>query len=108
MSNKNTFSYKDYLALVLIYTANASDGINQKEYEAIISKVGDEHYQNAIDFFDKSSEVEIIETIDELSDEYARDRMEEVCADVKDIISADDIDTEIEEQILRMLRKLIV
>lgn len=101
------FSYDEYLALVLIYTANASDGISLEEYNFISEKVKGSHYNTAMEFFDGHSEVEVIERINELTKIYASDSKEKVFKDVQQMIHVDEDDKVVEEQILRFLKKLI-
>lgn len=103
-----TFSYEDYLALILIYTANASDGVSQEEYDYIVNKVGGDHFDKAFAYFETANEVEVIEKIDELSNDYdARENREKIFSDVQNMISVDSNDKNIEEQILRMLKHII-
>jgi len=100
-------AYQDYLALILIYTANASDGISEEEQHYISEKVGPERYNATKALFDEKSEVEIIELIDELSDAYARENKEQVFEDIRNLIEVDELEKEVEENIFRMLKKLI-
>lgn len=101
------FSYDDYIALVLIYTANVSDGISDEEHDFIIHKVGDEHYNKAFTYFEAASEIDVIETIDNLSDKYARENKDKVLGDIKDLIFADGVQDNAEKQVFRMLNKII-
>lgn len=101
------FSYEDYIALVLIYTANVSEGISDVEHDYIVNKVGDEHYEKAFAYFETASEIDVIEMIDNLSDKYAREDKEKVLKDVKELIFADGIEDNAEQQVFRMLNKII-
>lgn len=101
------FSYEDYIALVLIYTANVSEGISEEEHDFIVNKVGDEHYDKAFAFFETASEIDVIEMIDNLSDKYAREDKDKVLSDIKGLIFADGIQDNAEEQVFRMLNKII-
>ena len=101
------FSYHEFLALILVYTANASDGISMEEQEFILAKVGEEEYEKCIDFFDQASEVEIIEMINDLSDKFAKNNHNAVFSDLQELIQVDDVDSEVEEQIFRMLKKIL-
>lgn len=103
----NSFTYREYLALILFYTANASDGISLEENDFVEQKVGKETAEKVRQYFDETSEVEIIETIDELSDQFARGGKEKVIADMQELINVDEVDQEVEEHIIRMLKKLI-
>ncbi len=99
--------YLDYLALILIYTANTSDGISEIEFEHISGKVGKHHLAKAKQFFDEHSEVEVIEYIDEFSNRFARDNRDKVIQDINDIIAVDHIEPAAQDNVLRLLKKLI-
>ena len=101
------FTYDEFLALILIYTANASDGVSLEELDFIEKKVGKSCCEKSFELFDRSSEVEIIETINDLSKQFAKNRKEEVLSDIQELINVDQIDQEVEEHIMRMLRKLL-
>lgn len=105
--NLSEFTYKEYLALILIYTANASDGISAEEKEFIERKVGEDLTVKILDFFDMSSEVEIIEGIEQLSNNFAKNRKEQVLKDIQELIGVDNIEQAAEEHIYRILKKLI-
>lgn len=99
--------YLDYLALILIYTANTSDGISDVELAHISGKVGPSHLKKAKQFFDQHSEVEVIEYIDEYSNQFARDNRDKVIDDIIEIIEADRIDAAAQGNILRILKKIL-
>ncbi len=98
--------YQDYLALALIYVANTSEGLSKEETNYIFSQVGQSHYDKALSYFKSHSEFEVINTIQELSKQFSKER-EEVLQDMKQLIQADTIDQQLEQTIFTRLSRLI-
>ncbi len=100
------FDYKDYLALVLIYVANTSEGLSEEEKRYILNQVGEKHYEKAFDFFNNHSEFEVVNKIQSLSNGFSKSK-DEVVADMKEIIKIDDADPQFEQAIVTTLSRML-
>ncbi len=102
----NVFTYDDFLALVLIYVANSSEGLSDSEKDHINNEVGGSHFQKAMDYFNAHSEYEVIQKIQELSTHFSKQR-DEVLHDVKETIKVSETDQQLEEGIYSILSKIL-
>lgn len=105
--NQPTWSYSDFLALLLIYSANVSEGISEEEQEFIQHSVDSSNYTFAKSFFDKHSEVEVIEQIDELANTFSPNQRSQIQKDVLALINVDSRGDKFQAHIARMLQRIL-
>lgn len=104
-----TLSKKEFKTLVMLYAANIDGNIQSEEMKVMLEKTDFETVEKVEKLFKKMSDMEVLECIRENKAQYAAteaDRLElihDLCA----IIEADEKCTAMEEQMVRVMRRLL-
>lgn len=106
---KPVWSYKEFLAYLLLYAANADFVVNEDEKEMLFSKVNVEDYNNIRRAFEKANDNETIQIIKSFRSVYFNDdaSAEKLLIDLKDIFLADQNFDSTERVIFMGLRKIL-
>ena len=104
-----TLSKKEFKTLVMLYAANIDGNIQSEEMKVMLEKTDFETVEKVEKLFKKMNDMEVLECIRENKAQYAAteaDRLElihDLCA----IIEADEKCTAMEEQMVRVMRRLL-
>ena len=104
-----TLNKEEFKTLVMLYAANIDGNIKSEEVKVMLEKTGFETVEKVERFFDKMSDLEVLECIRENKAQYAAteadrlDLIHDLCA----IIEADEKCTVMEEQMVRAMRRVM-
>lgn len=105
----NDWTYKEFLAFLLIYAASADFIIKDEEVEVICQKVGEESYKKIMKVYDKSNDYGHIQTILSYKEKYypSEDEKQKILEDMKDVFMADDEFSSQEQLIFNAIKKIL-
>lgn len=104
-----TLNKEEFKTLVMLYAANVDGNIQSEEVKVMLEKSGFETVEKMEKLFAKMSDAEVLNCIFENKAQYASteaDRLD-LIHDLCLIIEADEKCTMIEEQMVRMMRRVL-
>ena len=104
-----TLSKQEFKVLAMLYAANIDGNIKSEEVKIMLQKTDFETVEKVEKLFDKMSDLEVIECIRENKALYASSEAErlDLIADLCAIIEADEKCTVMEEQMVRVIRRML-
>ena len=102
-------SKQEFKVLAMLYAANIDGNIKSEEVKIMLQKTDFETVEKVEKLFDKMSDLEVIECIRENKALYASSEAErlDLIADLCAIIEADEKCTVMEEQMVRVIRRML-
>ncbi|MBN1633163.1 MAG: hypothetical protein JW917_03245 [Ignavibacteria bacterium] len=109
MDIQKDLSYNQFLALLLIYCSYADCKLKKKEKEYIRSKVSQSDYKIIHDYYTKSSDYDVIQTILKYKRKYYSTvkEQEKLFAEMKNLFLCDNDYSHIEEEIYNAITALL-
>ena len=104
-----TLNKEEYRTLVMLYAANNDGNIQSEEVKVMLKKSGFDTVEKMEKLFAKMSDAEVLDCIRENKAQYAAteaDRLE-IIHDLCEIIEADEKCTVMEEEMVRVMRRVI-
>ena len=104
-----TLSKQEFKVLAMLYAANIDGNIKSEEVKIMLQKTDFETVEKVEKLFDKMRDLEVIECIRENKALYASSEAErlDLIADLCAIIEADEKCTVMEEQMVRVIRRML-
>ena len=104
-----TLNKEEFKTLVMLYAANIDGNIQSEEVKVMLQKTGFDTVEKVEELFDKMNDLEVLECIRENKAQHAatEDDRIELIHDLCEIIEADEKCTAIEEQMVRMIRRVL-
>lgn len=105
----SNWNYNEFLTYLFLYCLKAEPGINHDEFEYVIDHVGRDVYFSVKKQFDHHTDMENIEIIGKLAEQYCSSKTEKdlVLGELKGLIEADDKVTSAELAYFMGLKKII-
>ena len=104
-----TLNKEEFKTLVMLYAANIDGSIQPEEVKIMLEKMGFETVEKMGKLFSKMSDAEVLASIRENKAQYAAtedDRLE-ILGDLCAIIEADEKCSVMEEQMIRVMRRVL-
>jgi uncharacterized tellurite resistance protein B-like protein len=110
-NNKNamTLTKEEFKTLLMLYAANIDGNIQPEEVKIMLQKIGFETVEKVGKLFSKMSDAEMLACIRENKAQFAAtedDRLE-ILGDLCAIIEADEKCSTMEEQVIRVMRRIL-
>lgn len=98
-------SYNQFLALLLLYCSNADYKLEKKEKEYIHSKITHSDYKKIYDYYEKSSDYDVIQIFMKYEAKYfsSVEEKEKLFSEMKNLFLSDNEYSHIEEHIYNAL-----
>lgn len=104
----SNYTFKDFIAYVMIFAAGANFEISPEEKEHIVSKVGEDEFNAMLELFETHNDIESIEFILELEKLHVEEGEESQLLNViKETIFADGEQDELEQNTFIALTRLL-
>lgn len=105
----SSWEYKDYLAFLMVYAANADFSINEKEKAYIKKRVGKDEFDRMVQFYKDLHDMECINLLIEFKEKYchSEEDLDTILKDFNKVLLEDhEIDAE-EEAVYVGIRHLL-
>ena len=91
-AQKETWTYLEFLAYLLLFAANADLETREEEKEVLLIKVNSEEYDRVLKHFEKDNDSLRLQTIKSFREKYYKDpaAQERLMNDLKDMFLADE------------------
>jgi hypothetical protein len=108
-TQKETWTYKDFLAYLLLYAANADLKIAEQEKEMLFSKVNAEEYDHVQKQFEKENDFSRLQTIQSFRKKYYDNEttIDKLISDLKDMFLADNKYNSLEKALFMGLKRIL-
>jgi hypothetical protein len=108
-SSINDWSYNQFLAFLLMYSASSDYKFTQEEKEFIKSHTGDVSFSQIEEVLNEYSDYEIVQTIMSFKDKYypTTNEKEKIFEDMKKLFLLDETFSPNEQNLYRALRELL-
>ncbi len=108
-TQKETWSYKDFLAYLMLYAANVDLEVTEQEKEMLFSKVNVEEYEHIHKLFEKENDYSRLQTIQSFRGKYYDNEttQDKLISDLKDMFLADNTYTSMEKALFMGLRRIL-
>lgn len=101
------YSFKDFIAYVMIYAAEADFEISEAERKHIIDKVGKSEFEKMLQLFESHNDIQCIDFILALEDRYVpKGEEDDLISIVKGVVFVDEVHSTLEENTLIALERL--
>ncbi len=109
MVRQIVYSYKEFMAYLLIYAAFTDLEMSDAESSRIIDIVGEEDFDHILKLFKKHSDYQSIRFIQEQAQYYIHSRTDKksLLDDMREIILADGEINHLEEEVIRIIGKIL-
>lgn len=107
--NTEVYTHHDLIAYALIYAAMADYSISEEEKEFITDRVGKKEYKKMLRVYEKDSDLEGLERIKLLKDEFfpGEEGKVELLSLIEDVFKSDHAFDTLEEIVFRGIRKIL-
>ena len=107
MEGTADWTYKDFLCYLLLMGAYADLGISEREREAIVEKVGEEHFVKIKRCYESQNDAQHIETVSELYKRFESEigGKDNLVKALKEVIAADNRPEHVMDRYLMMMLK---
>ena len=104
-----TLNKEEFKTLVMLYAANFDGNIQSEEVRVMLEKSGFDTVEKMEKLFSKMNDAEVLDCIRENKAFYADTEINrlEIIHDLCEIIEADEKVSEMEEQMVRMIRRVL-
>lgn len=106
---KSSWTYKEFLAYLLLYAANADFVVTEEEKEMLFSRIYTQEYEIIHKDFENENDYTRLQTIISFREKYYKDEVsrEKLLKDLKDMFLADQKYNSVEKAIFMGLRKIL-